>query len=149
MYLQRMKLALRPLVVAMLLVTSLATGLMQPGLCESQPRVVFKAYIKELYYATKVRQVSKFWIKNARVPMEECLGQAEVVQLAKLKAGYVYNPKITAELLDGNVCTLKGTGIAQEAGVQCRATLNVIMYYEENNWKIQYYAWQGEIPGHY
>ena len=143
------KIIFNPLMHALLLLLSLACGFIQPAYCDSQPRVVFYSYIKELYYATSLKQVSKFYVKNARVPMDETLGEAAKAKLLELKNGYIYNAKILTELLDGNTCILKGTGIAQTNGVRCRATLDVIMAFEEGNWKIQYYTWHGEVPGHY
>jgi hypothetical protein len=91
----------------LLLLVSLAAGFIQPAYCESQPRSVFLSYVKALYYASSVKQVSKYWIKNARVPWDECLGTAAKVKLAELKRGYVYNAKIDTELLDGNTCTME------------------------------------------
>jgi hypothetical protein len=149
MYCQAKKLLLIPLLFVLLLVGSLASGFFQPAYCESQPRSVFYAYIRALYYATHVKQVSKYWVKNGRVPMEECLGTAEQKKLAELKSGYIYNPRIETEVLDGNTCTMKGTGMAQSQGHQCAAKLDVVMYFQEGSWKIQYYTWQGAIPGHY
>jgi hypothetical protein len=143
------KLIFSPQLHALLLLLSLSLGFMQPAYCDSQPRAVFLAYIKALYYATSIKQVSKFYVKNARVPMEECLGTAAAAKLAELKNGYIYDAKIQSELLDGNTCTMKGIGIAQSNGYRCRARLDVIMSFEEGSWKIQYYTWQGQIPGHY
>jgi hypothetical protein len=138
-----------PFLSLALVVLALTSGLFHPAYCESQPRARFKQYIKELYYATKIQQVSKFWIKNARVPYDELLGTAAAAKLVELKDGYVYNPQITTEILDGNVCTMKGTGMAQSKGYRVNADINVIMRFEEGNWKIQYYTWAGHIPGSY
>ncbi|MBS1995725.1 MAG: hypothetical protein JSS86_05410 [Cyanobacteria bacterium SZAS LIN-2] len=136
------------LVIPMLLVF-LAGGLFQAARSESAPRATFYSYIRALYYAKRVKQVSKYWIKNGRVPMDECLGTAEQAKLAELKSGYIYEPKILTEVIDGNVCTMKGVGWGSSQGHRLRAKLDVVMIFEEGSWKIQYYTWQGEIPGHY
>jgi hypothetical protein len=114
------------LVIPMLLVF-LASGLFQAARCESAPRATFYSYIRALYYAKRVKQVSKYWIKN----------------------GYIYQPKILTEVTDGNVCTMKGVGWGSSQGQRLRAKLDVVMIFEEGSWKIQYYTWQGEIAGHY
>ena len=151
MYLQKKKLLLTPLLVLALIVAALSQSMFQPQpvRADSQPRATFYAYLRALYYANSVKQVSKFWIKNGRVPMEECEGTAEQAKLAELKSGYIYDPKIDSEILDGNTCTMKGSGWGQSQGHRLRAKLDVVMYFEENSWKIQYYTWQGQIPGHY
>jgi hypothetical protein len=132
-----------------ILVGSLSSGLFHPAYCESEPRSRFYAYLKALYYATHVKQVSKFWIKNGRVPMDECLGTAEAAKLAELKSGYIYSPQIQTEILNGNTCTMKGVGWGSSQGHRLRAKLDVVMAFEEGEWRIQYYTWQGQIPGHY
>lgn len=138
---------LASLLPCLLVIAFLTTGCLQPARAESQPRTVFYSYIKELYYAHSVRQVSRYWTKNNRVPMDECLGDAEKAKLAELKRSYVSNPKIDTEVLDGNTCTMKGTGIALADGQTVRARLDVIMSFEESNWRIQYYTWRGEVRG--
>ncbi|MBU6451567.1 MAG: hypothetical protein KGS72_07305 [Cyanobacteria bacterium REEB67] len=140
---------LKSLLVVPLLLTFFSTGLIVPAHAESAPRQNFYQYIRTLYYATNVKQVSKFFIKNARVPMEDCIGGAAKAKLEELKRGYVADPRITTEVLNGNICTMKGTGIALADGHRVNATINVIMNFEEGSWKIQYYTWQGAIPGHY
>ena len=143
------KLFLMPLVIVLLLLCSLGSGLFHKAYCESAPRSRFYAYIHALYYATHVKQVSKFWINNGRIPMDECLGTAEVAKMAELKKGYIYQPQIQTEVLDGNVCTMKGIGWGQSNGQRVRANLDVIMAFEEGQWKIQYYTWSGTIRGSY
>jgi len=141
-----------PLLSVLALAANLTNGFFQPAYCESQPRAAFYAYIRSLYYATKVKQVSKFWIKNARVPMEDKLGTAEVAEMARLKKGYIANPQIQTEVLDGNICKMQGVGLGWAEGQRLQAKLAVIMRFEEGAWKIQDYAWSGEIrgglPGH-
>jgi len=144
----RRQLLATPLVIVFL-VTALFSGCFQEARAESAPRATFYSYIRALYYAKKVKQVSKYWIKNGRVPMEECLGTAEQAKLAELKNGYIYQPKIITEVTDGTTCTMKGVGWGQSQGQRLRAKLDVVMIFEEGSWKIQYYTWQGEIAGHY
>jgi hypothetical protein len=139
----------KTLLVVPLLLTLLSAGLTAPVSAESAPRQNFYQYIKTLYYATNIKQVSKFYVKVARVPMDDCLGGAAKAKLEDLKRGYVADPHIVTEVLNGNICTMKGTGIAMAEGHRVNAILNVIMNFEEGSWKIQYYTWQGAIPGHY
>jgi hypothetical protein len=135
--------------IAFLLAGLLNLAAVTPASAESQPRQRYRAYLKELYYAKQLKQVSQFYIKNMRVPMDELLGSAERDKLIELKKGYVYKPVIETELLDGNVCKMTGSGIAQANGIQCTCKLDLVMRYEEGNWKIQLYAWRGSVPGHY
>lgn len=115
------------------------------GMCESDARQTYYRYIRALYYATKLNQVSGYWIRSSRVPFEEMKGTQATEQLAKLKMGYISNPRIITEIKQGNVVKMQGTGIALDNGQQVNATVDVIMYFEDGKWKIQYTSWRGQV----
>lgn len=128
------------LALTILLSTALA------GQCgESEARLAYYRYIRQLYYATKLSQVAPYWIRSSRVPFLEMKGTQADEQLRRLKKGYIHNPRIITEVREGNVVKMQGTGIALEEGRQVNATVDVIMYYEDSSWRIQYVSWRGQV----
>lgn len=116
------------------------------GLCgESEARMTYYRYIRALYYATKLEQVAPYWIRSSRIPFLEMKGSQAATQLARLKAGYVSNPRIITEVKQGNVVKMQGTGIVIDNGQKVNATVDVIMFYEDGVWRVQYTSWRGQV----
>jgi len=132
----------------MLSLLFLGLGLFAPARSESQPRSVLFRYMADLYYAKNIQQVSKYWCKNSRVPMNELQGMELNEKFKEIKGGYMYQPHVDTEVTEGNVCTIKGTGWAYAMGYRCKAQFDAVMRFEEGSWKIQYYVWQGSVPNH-
>lgn len=117
----------------------------KPAFCDSLPRLTFYRYIKDLYYATKLPQVSQYWYKSTRLPLNQTNGTRADAELRRLKVGYVYNPKITIEFIEGDRCTMKGQGIVIDRGKQVPCTVDVTMIKEDDVWKIFNYTWRAEV----
>lgn len=139
-----MSVAKKCLVVLFALTSLLISGV-RPAFCDSQPKLTFYRYIKDLYYATKLPQAAQYWYKSSRLPMLQFNGTRATAELARLKIGYVAKPHITFEATEGDRCTMKGSGIAIDRGRQVPCTLDVVMIKEEQVWKILYYTWRAEV----
>jgi|APEBP8051073220_1049391.scaffolds.fasta_scaffold00168_7 hypothetical protein len=112
---------------------------------ESQQAIVFYHYIRDLYYAKNLNQITKFWAKPTREPLEALKGQAAKYKLEELKVGYVYKPKINVQRMQGIRCLMKGTAIANDLGRTFPCSLDVIMIFEEGSWRIEHYHWSATI----
>lgn len=135
---------LRPALIAFFLAVSCLFLAIKPASCgESQRAVTFYAYIKDLYYAKSLKTVAPYWISSTRVPLLDMQGTLAGEHLARLRSGYVYQPRITSEVQQGRRWIMTGTGIASSEGQQVRAKLDVIMIFEDGKWRIQYYTWSG------
>lgn len=139
-----MNAAVKSLTICALLTASLFAGI-NKAYCESQPAIIFYSYIRDLYYAKNIQQVAKYYIASSRVPYMNLKGQAAVYELEKLKTGYVFNPKITTQVMQGKRCLMKGIGVANDLGRTFPCTLDVIMVQEDGTWRIQYYTWSATI----
>ncbi len=138
-----MKALVKLLTISALIIT--ATMHAPAADCESQPAAVFYQYIRELYYAKNITQVAKYWISTTRIPFINLKGQAATYELQKLKTGYVFNPRINSQVMQGQRCLMKGTGTASDLGRTFPCKLDVIMYHEDGSWRIQYYVWSATI----
>lgn len=112
---------------------------------ENEPSRVFLTYIRELYYAKKLKQVSKYWIENSANHYDSMEGTREVYEMQKLKTGYVANPRIVSSVIQGERCLIEGTGVASDLNRTFPCNLHVIMLHEKGHWRIQYYNWTATI----
>ncbi|CAN5551329.1 hypothetical protein BH11CYA1_BH11CYA1_51080 [soil metagenome] len=131
--------------VVLFALTTLLIGAVKPAFCDSQPKLTFYRYIKDLYYATKLPQAAQYWYKATRKPLMEFNGTRADAELKRLKIGYVFRPNITVEMIQGDRCTMKGQGITVDRGKQVPCTLDVVMIKEDEVWKILYYTWRAEV----
>jgi len=134
----------------LLLVSSLTLLLLvtvTPAYCDTEPTRVFYQYIRQLYYATKLAPMANYWVKQRRIPLNEMSGTRAAAELKVMKKGYVYQPKILVEVMDGKTCKMKGSGIALDdiSGRTVPCTLDVVMYQEDGVWKIQVYTWNASF----
>jgi hypothetical protein len=130
--------------------TLIALGLLMvaaigPARCESIQALIFYRYIKDLYFATKLVTVANYWADYNRKPWKELTGTRAAQELARIKMGYVYKPRIIHEVADGKYYKMKGTAIASDHGRQIPCTVDVIMIQEEGIWKIMSYTWRAEV----
>ncbi len=114
-----------------------------PAYCDTEPTRVFYQYVRSLYYATKLTPVANYWVKQRRIPLNEMSGTRAAAELKVMKRGYVYQPRILVEVMDGKTCKMKGSAIACDdmTGRQVPCTLDVVMFHEDGVWKIQVYTW--------
>lgn len=131
--------------VVIFALSALLLGAIKPAFCDSQPRLTFYRYIKDLYYAKKLPQVASYWFKSTRLPLLQTNGTRADAELKRLKIGYVYKPNITVEFMEGDRCTMKGSGITVDRGRQVPCTLDVVMIKEDGVWKVLYYTWRAEV----
>lgn len=116
-----------------------------PARCESIQTLIFYRYIKDLYYTTKLPVAANYWTAYARKPWNEMTGTRAAQELARIKMGYVYNPRIIHEVSDGKYYKMKGTAIASDNGRRIPCTLDVVMIQEDGIWKIMTYTWRAEV----
>lgn len=131
--------------VVIFALSALLLGAIKPAFCDSQPKLTFYRYIKDLYYAKKLQQVAPYWYKTTRLPLLQTNGTRADAELTRLKIGYVYKPNITVEFTEGDRCTMKGSGITVDRGRQVPCTLDVVMIKEDGVWKVLYYTWRAEV----
>jgi hypothetical protein len=131
--------------VVIFALSTLLLGAIKPAFCDSLPKLTFYGYIKNLYYATKLQQVAPYWYKTTRLPLLQTNGTRADAELKRLKIGYVFKPNITMEFIEGDRCTMKGSGITVDRGRQVPCTLDVVMIKEDGTWKILSYTWRAEV----